>query len=153
MQNCKTSNGQFRFSIDEWLTANQIRSYFSRLKALNASQKLSSRSQSSRSTSSSPDQESDDEEQDDSVDYEVKFSFLFSTIRKILLESRERLRCHSRDRRNDDSLENMLYTRRWTMKSSMPSFEYEFWTCYFLSLKRTRTHGIELGENQIDQSK
>lgn len=112
MQNSRTSNGKFLFSIDEWLTANQIRRYFSRLKALNASQKISSRSQSSRSTNSSLDQDSDDEEHHDSADYEVKFGFLFSTIREILLGSHERFRCHSRDRRKDYFFENMFYTRR-----------------------------------------
>lgn len=74
MQSSKTVDGRFLFATDEWMSTNQIRSYFSRLKSVSAKRNnytsLSSTSQSSDSILS--EQTNDDVEEDESSNYEVR---------------------------------------------------------------------------------
>jgi hypothetical protein len=72
MQQAKTSGGKYIFSIDEWLTTSQVRSYFSRMRltTIKKTDQVSSTGRSKRTTFITNE---DEEEQDfdDEADAEV----------------------------------------------------------------------------------
>lgn len=77
MRDVKTPQGTFRFSVNEWLSSNQIRSYFSRMRMKNAKRFngtiSSNRSLQWNSSFVEEEQEEQEEEQGEGDDEEGSF--------------------------------------------------------------------------------
>lgn len=77
MQNAKTPQGKFMFGINEWLTASQIRSYFSRIRLTKSKQTSSVSHLKSSQFMDSFDNEDDD---DEDAYFEVTLFFMILNL-------------------------------------------------------------------------